>query len=91
MGIHPEQNQLTCSINPIMPALVDVQAFEPIRTGETFMLCSDGFWESVKESEWIQLAQPESGKTELKKIAQLAVLRAQGKSDNCTVQWVRRR
>jgi len=91
MGIHPEQNQLTRSINPITPALVDVQAFGPINIGETFVLCSDGFWESVKESEWIQLAQPESGKTELKKIAQLAVLRAQGKSDNCTVQWVRRR
>lgn len=91
MGIHPEQNKLTRSINLIKPPCVDVQLYPPIQSGETFVLCSDGFWESVKETDWLILAQPGSGKTELKKIAQMAVLRAQGKSDNCTVQWVRKR
>lgn len=91
MGIHPEQNQLTRSINISAPPLVDVQVSLPMQIGETFILCSDGFWESVKESELLQLAQPETGKAELKKMAQLAILRAQGRSDNCTVQWVRRR
>lgn len=91
MGTHPEQNQLTRSINLMTAPFVDVQVYPPMQTGETFVLCSDGFWESVKESEWLQLAQPESGKAELKKLAQMAVLRAQGKSDNCTVQWLRKR
>jgi len=91
MGVHPEQNQLTRSINLVAPPLVDIQKFSPMRAGETFILCSDGFWESVKEQELLKLSQPESGKAELMKMAQLAILRAQGKSDNCTVQWVRKR
>lgn len=91
MGVHPEQNQLTRSINLVSSPWVDVHSYPPMQSGETFVLCTDGFWESVKESEWLLLAQAESGKAELKKIAQMAVLRAQGKSDNCTVQWVRKR
>lgn len=91
MGIHPEQNQLTRSINVSVPPQVDIQLFPPMQSGETFILCSDGFWESIKEQELLQLSQPGVGKAELKKMAQLAILRAQGKSDNCTVQWVRMR
>jgi serine/threonine protein phosphatase PrpC len=91
MGVHPEQNQLTRSINVLAPPNVDIRVFEAMRTGETFILCSDGFWESIKEQEFLQLSQPNSGKPELKKLAQMSVLRAQGKSDNCTVQWVRKK
>ncbi|MGR8929281.1 MAG: PP2C family protein-serine/threonine phosphatase [Gammaproteobacteria bacterium] len=91
MGIHPEQNQLMRSINLTVPPLVDIQVFPPMCVGETCILCSDGFWEFIKEQELLKLSQPDSGKAELKKMAQLAILRAQGKSDNCTVQWVRKR
>ncbi|WP_150048362.1 MULTISPECIES: PP2C family protein-serine/threonine phosphatase [Methylomonas] len=91
MGVHPEQNRLTRSINALTPPYVDVEQFQPILPGETFILCSDGFWESIKESELLQLAQPSSGKAELRKLAQLAILRSQGRSDNCTVQWIRRK
>lgn len=91
MGIHPEQNQLTRSINVSTPPLVDIQVFPAMQSGETFILCSDGFWESVKEQEFLRLSQPSSGKDELKKMAKMAILRAQGSSDNCTVQWVRKR
>lgn len=90
MGEHPEQNQLTRSINALTLPRVDICLSEPARLGETFLLCSDGFWGEVKEHELLQLAQPGSGKDELRKIAQLAVLRGQGSSDNCTVQWIRR-
>lgn len=91
MGVHPEQNKLTRSINVLVPPQVDIQVFPPILSGETFILCSDGFWESVKELELLKLSQLDSGKAELKKMAQMAILRAHGRSDNCTVQWVRRR
>ncbi|MGY6276643.1 PP2C family protein-serine/threonine phosphatase [Methylomonas sp. MgM2] len=90
MGIHPEQNQLTRSINIGVQPCVDIQEFSAMQTGETFLLCSDGFWESIKEQELLSLSQPESGKAELKKMAKMAILRAQGRSDNCTVQWVRK-
>ena len=91
MGVHPEQNQLTRSINVLTPPNVDIHVFPAMQSGETFILCSDGFWESIKEQEFLQLSQPDSGKDELKKVAKMAILRAQGKSDNCTVQWVRKR
>ncbi len=90
MGVHPEQNRLTRSINAMLPPVVDIRVLQPMRSGETFILCSDGFWESIKEQELLLLSQPGSGKSELKKMAQMTILRAQGKSDNCTVQWVRK-
>jgi len=91
MGIHPEQNQLTRSINIAVQPVVDIQEFPPMQTGETFILCSDGFWESIKEQELLRLSQLEIGKADLKKLAKMAILRAQGRSDNCTVQWIRKR
>lgn len=91
MGVHPDQHKLTRSINISTPPLVDIVSFPAIKGGETFILCSDGFWEFVKEQELLGLSQAGSGKPELQKMAKMAVLRAQGKSDNVTVQWVRRR
>lgn len=91
MGVHPDQHKLTRSINISTPPLVDIVSFPAIKSGETFVLCSDGFWEFVKEQELLGLSQAGSGKPELQKMAKMAVLRAQGKSDNVTVQWVRRR
>ena len=89
MGLHPEQNRLTRSINILKMHEVEIGLYPPIKLGETFLLCSDGFWEYVKQSELLELAQPSSGKNELGKIARMALLRAKGYSDNVTVQWVR--
>lgn len=91
MGVHPEQNKLMRSVNLLAPPNVDIQLFPAMQRGETFILCSDGFWEGIKEQEFLLLSQTGTGKDELKKMAKMAILRAQGKSDNCTVQWVRRR
>lgn len=90
MGAHPEQHKLTRSINIQTLPMVDVVRCPPMTSGETFVLCSDGFWEHVKEQELLSLSQPDSGKVDLQKLAKMAVLRAQGQSDNVTVQWVRR-
>ncbi len=89
MGLHPEQNQLTRSINVLKKHRPEIKKYPVIEPGETFLLCTDGFWEHVKQPELLQLAQPASGKTTLAKLAQLTVLRAHGGSDNVTVQWVR--
>ncbi len=91
MGVHPDQHKLTRSINLLSAPAVDIASFPAMKSGETFVLCSDGFWEFVKEQELLALSQEGSGKPELQKMAKMAVLRAQGKSDNVTVQWVRRR
>ncbi|EGW22321.1 PP2C family protein-serine/threonine phosphatase [Methylobacter tundripaludum] len=90
MARHPEQNKLTRSINILKADEVEINLYPAMKKGETFMLCSDGFWEYVKQAELLQLAQPDGGKDELAKLVQLAIFRAHGKSDNVTAQWVRR-
>jgi serine/threonine protein phosphatase PrpC len=89
MGLHPEQNQLTRSITIQKKHHAEINIYPPIQKGETFILCTDGFWEFIKEKELLQLASDECNLHELKKVAKMMHFRAQGKSDNITVQWVR--
>jgi protein phosphatase len=89
MGLHPEQNQLTRSINILKKTTAEINIYPAIEKGETFILCTDGFWEFIKEKDLLQLAAPDSGINELKKVAKMMHFRAQGKGDNLTVQWIR--
>ncbi|MEQ1527681.1 MAG: PP2C family serine/threonine-protein phosphatase [Methylococcales bacterium] len=89
MAVHPEQNQLTRSINALKMHEAEINVYPPMQEGETFIVCSDGFWETVKQDELVQLAQLKSGSADLRKLARLSVIRANGKSDNVTVQWLR--
>jgi PPM family protein phosphatase len=89
MSKHPEQNKLTRSVNAMHPSPIEVNIYPAKKSGETFVLCSDGFWGNIKGQEFLQLSQQDSGKLELGKLAQLSVLRANGNSDNVTVQWIR--
>ncbi len=86
---HPAQNQLTRSLNIVSGQRAEINIYPPIKKGETFILCSDGFWSYIKQHEFLQLAQLSSSKIELAKLARLSVFRANGKSDNITVQSVR--
>jgi protein phosphatase len=86
---HPDLNQLTRSINVQKLYKADIKVYPPLARGETFIVCSDGFWGNVKDQELLNLAQPVSGKAELNKLARLLIFRAQGHSDNLTVQWIR--
>lgn len=89
MGTHPEQNQLTRSISIANKFPPDIQMFPPPKAGDTFIVCSDGFWEFTKEHEFLKLANQELEKEYLLKQAKMALFRANGKADNLTVQWVR--
>ncbi|MDD5580980.1 MAG: serine/threonine-protein phosphatase [Methylobacter sp.] len=89
IALHPEQNKLTRSINALKQHESEIKLYPAIKKGETFILCSDGFWEYIKQQELLQLAQLSSGKAELGKLMRLLMLRAQGKSDNITAQWIR--
>lgn len=86
---HPLQNQLTRSINVNQLDGIDIKLSPTIRGNETFVLCSDGFWEYVKEDEFLQLADLESDGSSLAKLVRLSIYRANGKSDNVTVLSVR--
>lgn len=89
MGTHPEQNQLTKSISIANKFSPDINVYPAPLVGDTFILCSDGFWEFTKEHEFMALAGSEVEKVDLLKQAKLAKFRANGKGDNLTVQWVR--
>lgn len=90
MGVHPGQNKLTRSISINKMHATEIKIHGPAQVGETFVLCTDGFWRSIREHELLKLAQPESGKPDLLRQAKTSYLRAEGRSDNLTVQWVRR-
>ena len=89
MGIHPDQNQLTRCINVLKTFKPEINLYPAAQLGDTFVLCSDGFWEFTKPHEFQGLAEAGASKKDLMKQARLAVLRASGHSDNVTVQWVR--
>ena len=89
MRLHPEQNQLTRTISIRKRHLVEVNIYPPIKKDETFFLCTDGFWEFAKEKEFLQLANSYCDLNEIKKIVKMVNLRASGKGDNLTVQWIR--
>jgi len=90
MAQHPEQNQLTRTINILKTHEAEINQYPAVKNGETFVLCTDGFWEYVKQSELLRLAKPAIDMDELAKLARLAISRAHGKSDNVTAQWIRR-
>ncbi len=89
MGLHPEQNQLIRSINIKQDHQAEINIYPPALKGETFILCTDGFWEYIKESDLLRLAALGSGRTEFRKAVQMMHLRAKGNSDNLTAQWIR--
>ncbi|WP_411726365.1 PP2C family protein-serine/threonine phosphatase [Methyloglobulus sp.] len=86
---HPEQNQLTRSINVNQLQRIDIKLSPAINSNETFVLCSDGFWEYVKGDEFLQLSDLESNRSNLSKLVRSSISRANGKSDNVTVLSVR--
>jgi PPM family protein phosphatase len=88
---HPEQNQLTRSINVNQLHRIDIKLSPAIKSNETFVLCSDGFWEYVRQEEFLQLADLESDRSSLVRLVRSSIFRANGKSDNVTVLSVRRR
>ena len=91
MARHPVQNQLTRSINIKKPDKVEIKLYPSIKTNETFVLCTDGFWSNVRQEEILQLGDLMSDKGKLAKLVRLSVYRANGKSDNVTVCAVRRK
>jgi protein phosphatase len=89
MANHPVQNQLTRSINVLKEHRVEIKLYPSVKKGETFIVCSDGFWSHIKPHELIQLAQHSSTKADLAKLARLSSFRANGKGDNISVQMIK--
>lgn len=89
MGRHSLQHQLTRCIGLAKKFNPEITLHASICPGETFILCTDGVWEYAKLAEISALADPDCSKKDLIKLVKTVYLRAEGFSDNLTLQWIR--
>ncbi len=59
-----------------------------IKSNDSLILCTDGFWCFVEEPEFLSLAQTKKPKKAIKELTHKVYQRAQGKSDNITALLV---
>ena len=84
MATSPLQNQLTMRLGAEQQPNPELGAAE-VQQGDLFMLCSDGFWESVNPEEAIAIASKNDLKTAAERLVQLAKERGGDGGDNITV------
>lgn len=87
MGTHPEQGKLLRAVGMDGEVRPAVRRHAALAGGEALLLCSDGFWEHVSQEEMCWLVS--TGTTSLPALAEAAVSRAAGKSDNVTALVLR--
>ena len=83
---HPDRNKLLRAIGDDREEIKhDIFCFE-VRSGDSFLLCSDGFWVPVTEEDMTGLLKNSNSPEKwLKKMSELAVKNSSGKSmDNYT-------
>jgi serine/threonine protein phosphatase PrpC len=89
MGTHPDQNRLTQSLGGDASPLPDF-GNDAIKTHDAFLVCSDGLWEMIPQSEMAAtLAAKKLGDDGARHLAERAFDRAKPKSDNITVALLR--
>ncbi|PHE64170.1 protein phosphatase [Bacillus toyonensis] len=79
---HPERNVLTKAVGVFQSVKVQTSSFD--YKDSTLVLCSDGFWHSIKDEEFVKLA---SNELALKDLFNLCVDR--GETDNVTSIYVK--
>jgi PPM family protein phosphatase len=89
MGTHPDQGKLFKAIGMEKPVLPSVSVLPPLADEEALLLCSDGFWERLTAAELASLVEAKDLEKCLTDLAQSAVERAGGSSDNVTAICVR--
>ncbi|HEY7609945.1 MAG TPA: protein phosphatase 2C domain-containing protein [Alphaproteobacteria bacterium] len=89
MGTHPDQNRLTQSLGGDAQPMPDF-GNDTVRPHDAFLVCSDGLWEMIPQSEMAAaLAAKKLGDDGAKHLADRAFDRAKPKSDNITVAMLR--
>lgn len=88
---HPDRNKLLRALGDERETVkFELTRFD-VRAGDAFLICSDGFWEPVTESEMLALLQSEpTARAWLEKMSRLAAENSGGKAmDNYTAVAVR--
>lgn len=89
MGRHPLQHKLTRCVSLSEQVNPGITIHASFRSVETFILCTAGVWKFAKLPEISALADPDCSKKDLVKLMKIVYLRAEGVSDNLTLQWIR--
>ena len=87
---HPQRNILTAALGTNPDLTMDSPARpEPLRANDALVLCSDGLWGQVHDSEILETVANKSAEQAGRKLIELA--RKRGGPDNITVQILRLR
>lgn len=85
MRIHPDRNKITNCLGGIEDLLyVDVSRPAELRSGDTLLLCSDGFWSPLQEQEIASLSTMAVLPDYLGEMMDVAICREGGRADNTT-------
>ncbi len=80
---HPRRNELLRSVGPLENVQVDAEPLD-VRSGDRYLLCSDGLWGEVSDPEMAAVLGFEEPETAVARLVELA--NSRGAPDNVTVQ-----
>ncbi len=87
---HPQRNILTAALGTNPDLIMDSPARpEPLRPEDVLLICSDGLWGQVRDSELLSTVQNKSAEKAGRELIELA--RERGGPDNITVEILRLR
>lgn len=87
-AVHPQRHVLTGALGAKQDISADIaQAPIPLQAGDTFVLCTDGLWGQVSDSEIYSAVRNGTPSEACRQLVQLA--RSRGGPDNITVQILR--
>jgi len=87
---HPQRNILTAALGTNPDLIMDSPAQpEPLRPDDVLLICSDGLWGQVRDSEILDAVENKSAEQAGRKLIELA--RERGGPDNITVEILRLR
>jgi len=87
---HPQRNILTAALGTNPDLVIDSPAQpEPLRPEDVLLICSDGLWGQVRDSELLRAVQNKSAEKAGRDLIELA--RERGGPDNITVEILRLR
>ena len=85
MKTHPDRNKITNCLGGVEDMFyVDVSQPTPVLSGDTLLLCSDGFWSPLTDEEMVKLASEPVLADKLDELASMAVSRDAIRADNTT-------
>lgn len=86
---HPSQSVLLRTISCYETPDPEIHRYAALKSGQVLLLCTDGFWQYIKDQELIALTTAKSLQDALKDDVANCVIRSQPYSDNTTVQALR--